>query len=567
VLRTLRAFAWMRWRVLVNSIERTGARDTLERFSLAIEQIGPIIALLVLVPSALLLAGLGGYTGYRLATGAPPLTFVILGFFLFGVCAFCIVGPLMMPSLERTHAVRLLLLPISRRTLYLAQTASALTEPWILVALPVLLSLPVGLLTGGAVGAAAVVVVAGIVLTLVLVNLSAVSALVLHLLVRDRRRGELLGLILIIVVSSVGMLPGFFATDRARETRAPVGTPRVERRNAGKLPEWMRTTGRTAFALAPSDMFVRATRSAAGREYGRALATLLPLAGWAAVLHGLGMLAFGRLLDSPASGVRRQTGRLSGLRTVKLPGLSRGAAAVAQAQLRLATRTPRGRSILVTPLVVFTMFAVMMRVNRGAMNFGFLSLTDGLGLAAFASGICLLSILPLAMNQFAIDRAGLTLELLSPLSTRELLAGKAVGNGIIAVGTALPCLVIAYALFPNGALALWVTLPLALLAAYVLAAPAAAALSAVLPKAVDLNSLRNSNAHGAAGMLGLLGFAAAALPSGVLVLLAAAFGRPWVAPFLLAAWCLIASLISRALFRVVESIVDSRKENLALVVS
>ena len=44
MLRILRAFAWMRWRVLLNSLERTGARDTLERFSLAIEQLGPIVA-------------------------------------------------------------------------------------------------------------------------------------------------------------------------------------------------------------------------------------------------------------------------------------------------------------------------------------------------------------------------------------------------------------------------------------------------------------------------------------------------------------------------------------------
>jgi len=33
----LRAFVWMRWRVLMNSLERTGARDRLERFSVAIE--------------------------------------------------------------------------------------------------------------------------------------------------------------------------------------------------------------------------------------------------------------------------------------------------------------------------------------------------------------------------------------------------------------------------------------------------------------------------------------------------------------------------------------------------
>ena len=37
MLRILRAFAWLRWRMLINSLERTGARDMLERFSIAIE--------------------------------------------------------------------------------------------------------------------------------------------------------------------------------------------------------------------------------------------------------------------------------------------------------------------------------------------------------------------------------------------------------------------------------------------------------------------------------------------------------------------------------------------------
>ena len=52
-------------------------------------------------------------------------------------------------------------------------------------------------------------------------------------------------------------------------------------------------------------------------------------------------------------------------------------------------------------------------------------MATGLGLATFASGVTLLSILPISMNQFAVDRAGLTMTLLSPLSARQILAGKA----------------------------------------------------------------------------------------------------------------------------------------------
>ena len=140
---------------------------------------------------------------------------------------------------------------------------------------------------------------------------------------------------------------------------------------------------------------------------------------------------------------------------------------MALAQLRLAMRTPRGRSILLSPFVVFVVFAVVIR-RQGQMELGFINLTDGLGLATFGAAVSLLAILPFAMNQFAIDRSGLTMALLSPLDTRELLAGKAVGNGLIAAGPALLMMLVAFVLFPGGSPALWVSLPLALVAAYLL---------------------------------------------------------------------------------------------------
>jgi hypothetical protein len=202
------------------------------------------------------------------------------------------------------------------------------------------------------------------------------------------------------------------------------------------------------------------------------------------------------------------------------------------------------------------------------MEFGFLNLSDGLGLATFGSAICLLSIQPFAVNQFAIDRAGLTLALLSPLETRELLAGKAAGNALIGGGPALLCVVIALALFPAGPAALWLGLLLGLLATYLLAAPAAAALSAVFPRAVDLNSIgRSSNAHGAAGLLGVLAFVAAGLPPVVLALIATSLmGRPNLVPILIACWCGIALAANRVLFRAVAVLFEKRKENLGLVV-
>ena len=84
MVRIFRAFAWLRWRVLVNSLERTSARDTLERFSMAIEKLGPIIALVLLIPSSIALFVLGidrrvrAYPGDWLTAGRCSVRYFLL---------------------------------------------------------------------------------------------------------------------------------------------------------------------------------------------------------------------------------------------------------------------------------------------------------------------------------------------------------------------------------------------------------------------------------------------------------------------------------------------------------
>ena len=115
---------------------------------------------------------------------------------------------LMLPAADRTNPVRLLLLPISRVTLYVAQVASALSDPWILVFLPLMACLPLGLVAGAAFGSALVTLLAGAAFVTVLVGVSALSSSLLHLIMRDRRRGELLALLFILIVPMLSMLPG-----------------------------------------------------------------------------------------------------------------------------------------------------------------------------------------------------------------------------------------------------------------------------------------------------------------------------------------------------------------------
>jgi hypothetical protein len=557
VLRILRAFAWMRWRVLVNSIERTGARDTLERFSIAIEQIAPLIALLLFVPSALFAAGLGAATGYALADGNPrPLLLEITRFLLLAAVALSVAGPIVIPAAERTSAVRLLLLPISRPTLYVAQTVGALTDPWVLLAIPLVLLLPAGLAAGGAFAAAAVALLVAILLVATLVGLVSLATSLLHVVVRDRRRGELIALLFILALPMVGMLFAAGVND---------GDARAARRR--QAPPARVHAVQRALAYVPSERYVAAVRAGTAGDTRGAMRPIAALGIAAVVLHALALAIYGRLLDSPAaSGGSRHPARRRW--SLTLPGVSAGTSAVALAQLRLVARTPRGRSMVLSPLIVVVMFGAMMYRGSGDMQLGFIELESGVGLATFGAFAALLSILPAAMNQFAIDGGGLTLAFLSPLGDRELLAGKAIGNGLVLAGPALLCMAGAFAAFPGGSPWLWLSLPLAVAASYVLVTPAAAALSAIFPRAVDMNSIgRGSNAHGAAGLIGFLAFLAAGAPCGLLVLLATRVLRqPALAPLFLLVWLATSVAIAAALFLPVRKLFARRRENLGMIV-
>jgi len=186
--RIFRAFLWMRWRILVNSLERTGARDTLERFSLAIDKLGPIMAMILLIPSSIALFVLGLTAGFGVATGSWFVPMELVRFFLLFGLALTIVGPIVLPTRDSGNVVRLLLLPIPRSALYVTQVTAALADPWIALMVPVLVGMPIGLAIGLQFVTAALALVAGAGFLLFVLGLTSLASSVLHLLLRDRGR-------------------------------------------------------------------------------------------------------------------------------------------------------------------------------------------------------------------------------------------------------------------------------------------------------------------------------------------------------------------------------------------
>jgi hypothetical protein len=559
MLRTFRAFLWLRWRTLVNSLERTGARDTLERFSIATEKLGPIITLVLFVPSSVGLFLLALAAGFGIGTDSWLVPFEVVRYFLLFATALAIFGPIMLPTRDGGHATRFLLLPVPRAMLYVSQVAGALADPWILLTVPVTLGVPLGAAIGGRPIVAALALLAGVALLVFITGLTMMTSTAIHLLLRDRRRGDLVMLILVLGIPLVGIIPGLIAYHPSPDAREG-----VEQRVPAN-PSVTRSVAGAAFTYLPSELYRRTIRDSADR----ARSAGVPLTALAAVAAGAQLIAFAafrRLLDMPMSVGARRGAAFGGLWRRAIPGLSAAASAVAFTQLRLAMRTPRGRSILAGPLLIFSAFAVLI-YRSGELPFAGFTLKSGISLATFGAFVCLFSILPLAFNQFAIDKAGFTRQMLAPLSLRELLTGKAVGNALIAAGPAAFCLVLPAIVFGMDSPALWLALLFGIVGTYVLVAPAAAALSAMFPRAVDLSSIGHaSNAHQAAALLGLVTFAASIAPSAALVVLALHVWRSApAAAALVGVWMLIALVLSRLLFIPVRRIVASRCESLMLV--
>jgi hypothetical protein len=423
---------------------------------------------------------------------------------------------------------------------------------------PVVIGVPIGLAIGLKFLAALIALVAGIVFLLFVMGLTSLASSFVHLLLRDRRRGDMVMLVLVLIIPVVSIMPQFFL--RAERSggrkltaaeRAALPPTRMERLAVRTLP------------YIPSEMYRHATLNGR-RTPAQAIAPLASLAVLAFAVQAVGFAAYRRVLDMPASLGARRAGAFGGLWNRRILGLSTGASAVAMTQVRLALRTPRGRASIASPLLMPIVLAALM-YRTGRMPIPGVGANNGVGLAAFGMYAAILALIPLAMNQFAIDKAGFTRQMLLPLSVRDLLWGKAVGNGFTAAIPAIFCFLLPWLMFPGGPAAYWIGLSLAWLATFVLLAPAAAALSAVFPKTVDLSSIGNSgNAHQAAGLLGMLAFVASTAPGALI-----AFGalrvlhRPDVIPLLLAGWCVAAFGISYLLFIPVRRLVESRRENLA----
>ena len=568
MIRTLRALSWLRWRMLINSLRGGQRRDRMEQISRALTFALPAILLTLSLGSLIALAIVGFLGGRAMANGLLgfDVALMVLRIASMLLIATIIVMAVVSPAQSSVSRYsRLLLLPISRRTLHVTEVGASLADPWIVLIGTALLAFAAGIMAGGWTGTAMVAVLAALALMLVLACLGSLLGFAVAWLVRSRRRGEWFTLLFVIGISLLSVIPALWGKrveDQSRERKA-AGLPKdptpIAQRFDRAMPGW-------TLAL-PSELFAATIRGAANQDPrlvaigigGLLLEGLLLFAGSAAV-HA-------RLLGSVESNRARRSTAVSTTADVRLPLLGSAASAVAFAQMRTAIRTVRGRLGVLLPGPMLAVLVFMFsRIGESP------PWMEAIGRRGYyllgASGVfAIYSLQAFTMNMFATDRAGFTLQLLTPISDAELARGKVAGCGLVLAASLSLCLIGALAISPGGSIFLWLSAMLGIGATYLLLSPVAVWMSALFPVSADLSKTGSGgNPHGLAMLIGsILVLACAVPPALILVSTEHWIDRSMLSLPLMIVWTLIVAAIAHPLVVLASRAIGQRRENLALV--
>ncbi len=551
LVSTLRAFGWLRWRLLVNRIRSARRRDLLGRLSRWSDLVGLAVmglGLLPLLPMVTVGAIALGWAmaGGRIAVGPddPIRTSLraVLAVYVFVTLIF----PITVSAQRTTPAVeRLLLLPIERSRLHLLRFLSALADPVLLLGAAALLLFPLGLAIGGRPGVAALSFAAGALLVLTLAAITVTIEAVLPRLLQHRRRRDT-----IMILLSAGVIAAslsFLAFE------------------ADAVDDFL---GEAIFRLnLPGELYARVLFDALEGVLGPAALTLLALGGLTWVCYRLWTRAHERILRPDGAARRRGRRRSRASRGLWQP--TRASLVVCATELRTLLRTVTGKmSVLQGSFGALMAAVIIARMEWDS------ALVEGIGPELLPLGAALvltcLGLLPLQFNQFAIDGAGLTLSFLLPLSPRQLVWGRGLALGLlggasmslawlITMGTVRPPLhrIVASAAFTA----------LATTGTVLLLGSLGALVSTVFPRAVDLGrTFQQNQPHSVATLFGMAAIAGTCAVPALLVLTGVAvLHSPLWATALLSLWLLLSLTLAALLTKPASALLHRRRESLLLV--
>lgn len=567
MIGTIRAFIWLRWRLLRNTlgVARPNRRDSLEQLSRALALIVPLVVVVLSLGSVAGMAVAGFIAGQVAGSGRiePAIILLIVRAVLLFACVLLLVFAVLSPTQSTLgQYTRLLLLPISKRALHLVEVVAALADPWLMAMAPGLVMFAVGFAVGGRPKVALVALAAGGAMLLLIASGAALVSFLIGWLMKDRRRSEAFTLAFVLGLAAVSLMPALISSRfsrpaRERRAAAPAVDQSAEQFNRN-LPAISR--------VLPSELYGRSIQDAIDHHPVAAAAGVAGLLAEGAVLFVLSGRVHRRIVDTVDThrGLRG-AGRVAtaGLR---LPLIGEAASAVAAAQVRTALRSIRGRLIVLMPgpmLSLVTFVSLSIPNDRwGATLAGRGYLLLGLG-----SVMSLYTMQAFTMNLFGTDRAGLTLQFLSPVSDRDLARGKVAGCALIySVALAL-CLGGALFVVPGGSPWLWAAAILAGYATFFWLSPFAVWFSALFPVAADLRKTgTGGNPHALPMLAGTLLTVLFAAPSAVAVALTGSWlHRPVWAFAIVLVWFLLGVTVSIPLVSVASRTIATRRENLAIV--
>lgn len=457
----LGATLWLRWRILVNRIRRTG--------KLGNAVFGVLAVLGLCVSGGLFVLGL--VLGLELMPKAEPMPLMFVwGGLALGFAFFWMIG--LIADLQRSDAMSfkgLLHLPVSLSWVFLYNYLSSFVSLSIALFLPAMLGLWL-----------AMVIVRGpamlLVLPLLLGYFGMITALTYQLrgwlarLMENKRRGRNLIAVITFCFLLLVQIPNLLNLSRAsdRAERARVRIEMKELREAaqsqgpeqeaaeaelarrqeqearedteldrkvslvarivplGWLPWGVRAIfeGRWPTGLLCALGLATITTASLRRSYRTTLAALVGAGGGDARAVPVAAPE----VAPPGSDARRAPKTLLVQRS--LPFLDERAAGIAFATMRSLLRAPEMKLMLLSPLLLLVLFGVMLSKHPRGGPFGDFSPMTSLG----AIAVGLVSIIQLIQNQFGLDRAGFRAYVLSPVPRDRILLGKNVAVAPVGIG-------------------------------------------------------------------------------------------------------------------------------------
>ncbi len=524
----LRAFFWLRWRLLVNQLKRGG---TVNAVLLALLAAGAVL-LGSLLAVVFFLVGL-----FRLAQTSPAVHMYVWDGLVATFLMFWLIG--LMAELQRAEALSLekfLHLPVSVTGVFLLNYLSSLFRLSFILLLPAMVGLSLGLAFGrGPAMLLLLPLLAGFLLMVTAVTYQFQGWLA-SLMVNKRRRRTVIFLmtaVFILVFQLPNLLNIFQPWDE--KTGATAGSLQAKRAElqrdlaAGKITnlhfqqrqneifkefeeqhrqasQQMERTVRFAnLVLPPGWLPLGAMTLAEGDVLPALLGTLgLALIGTASLWRAYrttvrlytgqytaGVKSQKSEVRSQESGVRSQESGVKSQATRlverELPWVSEHAAAIAVAGLRSLMRAPEAKMMLLTPVLMIVVFGGVF--IRGSMDPSE-AVRPLLGFAGMA--MVLLSMVQLLGNQFGFDRGGFRVFVLCPARRQDILLGKNLAMVPLAVVLCLAAAAFVQLCYPMRFDHFLALLP-QFVAMYLLFCMLSNLLSILAPMPIASGSLRRTN--------------------------------------------------------------------------